>query len=119
MSWLERLFAMWAQYRLAKQERKFHAQNRPFEVIENIVTQLRQSQGEQTKVLQTWMESFQVHEMPKTSVVRDADEFTEEENRAWDELHAAGVPSGVAESVRNAIRAGSLADVKDMFQIPD
>lgn len=115
---LEKLFKLWTQYRLERLQRKLDAQNKPFSCIEQIVQQLQVSQNEQTKVLQTWMNSFQVHEVPKSTVVRDEDEFTAEQDRAWEELNGSGIPSGVAQSVRNAIQFGAFGEVKDIFDIP-
>ncbi len=107
----------WRNYRLERLKLKLEAKTKPFETIKEVVEKLTTAQASQTRVLEMWMASFNTHEIPKSVVVRDEDEFTEEQNREWESLHG-GIPKEIAESVRNGIKAGAFPDIKDMFDIP-
>jgi hypothetical protein len=61
-----------------------------------IVDRQSQAQEAQSKVLMTWLESFKVHELPKTTAVTDRDEYDAEMQQLMD---------------RDGINAGNPADV--------
>ncbi len=92
---------------------KLDAKNKPYETINEVVDKLATMQKEQSKVLQIWMESFKVHEIPNATIVRDSDEFDAEQDREYQEKY--GIPKSVSESVRNAAKVGAFPELKDVF----
>ena len=113
MQWVLDLFNAWRNYRLDRLRLKLDARNKPYDTVADIGRQFMAMQADQTKVLQTWMDSFKITELPKSTVVRDADEFSEEQDRAYAELH--DLPPGVAQSIRNAMGVGAEESLMDVF----
>lgn len=84
------------------------------------LTRLIDAQTAQTKVLQSWMDSFKVTELPSTQTVRDEDEYRAERDRLWDEAQATGDFSHITpeDRVRRMFQAqtvdlGKLMDLSD------
>lgn len=98
---------MWQRfldYRLKRLEMKLAAQRAPFEA-------LMAATNAQNEFLKEWLGNFKVDTLnqPTSTVVRDIDEWNEEQERqrlGQSELH---------ESVHNAIKAGASIPLMDIF----
>ncbi len=86
-------------YRLDVIKAKAEADNMQFMLMRDMVKA-------NTDVVKTWLDSFKVTDIPASTVIRDEDEFVEEQNR----LHP-----GIRESVQNAIKAGVFPELKDIL----
>lgn len=71
----------WTKYQLAKMRVHAEISAKPLEIMLNIVREQADVQREQTRVLQTWLDGFRVHETPTSTVIRDEDEVAAERER--------------------------------------
>jgi hypothetical protein len=65
-------------------------QENSLKIFEGMLKEVLDVTKSQTNVLQTWLDSFKVTEVPKTTVVREEDEVQAE----YDRLRAKGFPVG-------------------------
>jgi hypothetical protein len=100
-------FTWYSEYRLAKLKLELDAKNKPFEMISAAVQS-------QSQFIKEYFGSFRTTELPSSNTIRDEDEFNREVEQAY-----GGVNPGVASSIRNAIKAGAMPELKDILGIQD
>ena len=105
MQWLIRLLDWYQQYRISIIDARTKQENRQFELMKEMVEK-------QSSFMNKWLESFNITELPSSSVVRDLDQWREEQDRGDDP--ASELPPGLQHSIRNALKAGAFPDLQDM-----
>lgn len=94
-----KLLDWWKNYRLEIIAAKSAAQNAQFLAMQKMVEA-------QMSTINQWFTGFQTYEVPKSTTVREIDEWNDEQNR----LHP-----GVQRSIENAIKAGTFPELKDIL----
>lgn len=78
-------FTWYSEYRLKRLELTLAAQRAPFEMMAQVVEK-------QAGVLNEWLNQFKVSELPKTTTIRDEDEWREEQLRQLKEQNEGYLP---------------------------
>lgn len=94
-------FVWYSQYQLDKLKLKLDAQNKPFETLASAI-------GNQAEFIKAYFEGFKVTEIPTSTIIRDEDAYIAEQQRV--EPHAE-----LKQSIRNALSAGAMPDLKDIL----
>ncbi len=97
------LFNWWSEYRLKRLQIKLDAQNRPYEIMADAIKS-------QADMITQYFNSFKTTEIPTSHTIRDEDEYNAEIERSGSKLNP-----GVSQSIKNAIRAGSFPELKDIL----
>ncbi len=97
------LFNWWSEYRLKRLQIKLDATNRPYEILASAV-------ASQADMVTRYFDSFKTTEIPTSHTIRDEDEYNAEIERSGGKLNP-----GVSQSIKNAIRAGSFPELKDIL----
>jgi hypothetical protein len=99
-------FKWWSDYRLERLKLKLNAQNKPFELMSEAIRS-------QASFLQQWLDNFKVTDLPASTIIRDQDEYIEEQAR--ERFGTSELNSGVRESIQNGIRAGAFPELADIL----
>jgi hypothetical protein len=99
-AFIKALLDWYKQYRLDIIKAQSDADNAQFILMKEMVVA-------QTGIIQNWLDGFKVTEIPSSTIMRDEDEYIEEQNR----LH----PS-IKESIENGIKAGAFPELRDILR---
>jgi hypothetical protein len=95
-----KLLDWWRDYRLAIIKAKSDAKNAQFIAMQKMVEA-------QMEVVGKWFSGFQTLEVPSTHTITDEDAYYNEQAKLNPQL---------AESIRNAAKAGAFPDLADILQ---
>jgi hypothetical protein len=108
------LLNWYRDYKLAQLKMKLEAANKPYDALLGVVDKLSTAQNEQTKVLQEWMSGFKTTDIPSSTIMRDADEYQQEQDRLRSDGDITLDP-GIKASITNAMKAGAFPELKDIL----
>ena len=84
------IFHWYADYQLKRLEVKERIANAPYAMITDLVKQQTDASREQSKILQEWLAGFQTTTLPSSTIIRDSDEYHQEQERLVQELQKHG-----------------------------
>lgn len=108
MQWLIKLLDWYKQYRLDLIAAKTKQQNRQFELMAEVV-------DKQSSFMNKWLESFNITDLPASTVVRDIDQWRAEQDRDRFGDTTNELPPDLRQSISNALRSGAFPDLQEML----
>lgn len=123
MKTIFRILSWWREYRLERLRLQIEAKNKPYTTIEQVAKEFTAAMNAQTSILQDWIGGFKTTEIPKSSVVRELDEWNNEQKRKLDgdEWITVESPADLLRDslAKEAKKAGVFPDVADILRMAD